>query len=734
MSDLIEQPADELQAALEEVLIAAVNLHETGKLEEAESVYRSVIDAVPDNAQANYFLGLLLVQRNRVDEGLGFLRSAVVYRPTVPAYWYTYVEALIVGNRVDLAEAALAVARDKGLSGPEYDALAGRIEVARLATKQTVDARASEPSLKSLKKIQKLYKKEQFRAMEAEARKLCQLKPKNGFAWKALSVALTIQKRDNEARLPMQRAAELLPNDADALRNLGLLLDRDGARDEAEIWLRKGLDIDPNHVESLIRLGYILYAREDYDGSEPFFRRALELEPKSFRAHALIAECLRMQGRHAETEHHHRESLTIMDTLQVRSARLFHLSEAGTLSSQALFAEHVAFGRRAREICGPARTEFANERTPGKRLRVGIVSGDLRAHAVAHYLEPLIVELKRRDTLDTYAYSNHPTKDAVTARLRDAFTHWRDLYDLNNDAAEARVLEDKIDILIDLSSHTNHNRLELFARRVAPVQVSWLGYPNTTGVDTVDYFMTDVKMAPPGTFDDLFVEKIVRLNGIVAFQPSKTSPPINPLPALENGYITFASFNRSHKLGRPVIAAWAEILRRLPTSRMVIGAMSGEHIRQRLIQWFEEEGVDIGRLTFLNRSPLPDYLKQHHQVDLCLDAFPYTGSTTSLHALWMGVPTVTFNGSTLASRAGASIVAHVDLDDFVGDSVEDFIARSVEIAEDIPRLSAIRQALRDRFNVSPWGRADLVAGNIDRACQLMWERYCSDAPAASIVV
>jgi predicted O-linked N-acetylglucosamine transferase (SPINDLY family) len=734
MSDLIDHPASELNTALAQVLMAAVNLHEAGKLEEAESTYRSLIDAVPENAEANYFLGVLLVKRERIDEGLGFLRSAVGFDPKVSAYWYTYIEALIVNNRVAVAKEILKLAREKGHAGAECDALAARLSVAQIGIKGQANTRKVEPSTKALRKIAKLYTKQQFREMEIEAQKLCRAFPGNGFAWKALSVALTIQKRDNEARLPIQRAAELLPDDADALRNLGLLLERDGAYEQAEVWLRKGLDIDPNHAESLLRLGHIMHSREDYDAAEPLFRHAVELLPNDFRAHAILSECLRMQGRHAETEYHHLAALAIADTLKVRSARLFHLSEVGTLSRQALFEEHVCFGQRARALYGQPRTSFANDRDPHKRLRVGFVSGDLRNHSIAHYLEPIIHEMKRRDSMDTYAYSNHLTKDVVTSRLRDAFTHWRDIYDLNDDAAEQRILADKIDILFDLSSHTNANRLELFVRRVAPVQASWLGYPETTGVDSIDYYLSDIKMTPVGSFDDTFVEKLVRLDGSIIFQPFTNAPSVNPLPALDNGFVTFASFNRSHKLGRPVIAAWSEILRRTPGTRMVIGAMSGEHLRQRLLQWFQEEDIDIDRLTFINRTSVAEYLNQHQHVDVCLDAFPYAGATTTLSAVWMGVPTVTFTGATLASRNGAAVAAHVGLDDFIGVSVDDFIERAVKISQDIPRLSEIRQNLRARFSASPWGRADLVGANFDRACQRMWAQWCNNRAPTTMVV
>jgi len=405
------------------------------------------------------------------------------------------------------------------------------------------------------------------------------------------------------------------------------------------------------------------------------------------------------------------------------------------VDAQALFAEHCRF---AEQFEAPLRANWqphGNSRDTERCLQVGFVSGDLRNHAVAHFFELVLTHLAKHPQLSLHAYYNHTAEDNVTHRLRKYLPHWHPIAGLSDVALAQKIREDSIDILFDLSGHTAKNRLLTFARKPAPVQVSWIGYPSTTGLSTMDYFQSDRFLFPDSRFDSQFTEKIVRLPASSAFLPSKDAPPVNILPALSNGYMTFGSFNRPSKISRSVIALWAQLLRALPDSRMLLGGMPQDGQHKTLIEWFEQEGIVQDRLSIYAATSMERYLGLHHQVDICLDTFPYNGGTTTFHALWMGVPTLTLAGQTMAGWAGASILGHVGLEAaFAAHDAADFVQKGSSWADKLVALSDIRMDLRERFAKSARGQPAVVAASMERALRIMWERWCADLPAQSFEV
>jgi protein O-GlcNAc transferase len=297
-----------------------------------------------------------------------------------------------------------------------------------------------------------------------------------------------------------------------------------------------------------------------------------------------------------------------------------------------------------------------------------------------------------------------------------------------------KIRADGIDILIDLSSHTSKNRLLTFARKPAPVQVSWIGYPGTTGMQSMDYFLADRFLLPPGRFEDQFTEKIVRLPATTPFLPYKDAPSVSSLPALVNGYVTFGSFNRLSKLSREVVAVWSQLLRALPDSRLVVGGMPEDGKYDVLIDWFAQENVARERLDFHPRSDMPGYLRLHQQVDICLDTFPYNGGTTTFHAIWMGVPTLSLYGKTAAGRSGAAILGNAGLEAFVAQDAADFVQKGLSWADRLTELSALRAGLREGFANSAGGQPQLIAASLARALRIMWQRWCAGLPPESFEV
>ena len=381
-----------------------------------------------------------------------------------------------------------------------------------------------------------------------------------------------------------------------------------------------------------------------------------------------------------------------------------------------------------------SRLPHRNSRDPDRCLQIGIVSGDLRDHAVAYLIEPLVTRWAAYPSLSLHAYYNYPTEDVVTKRLRRHFKQWHDIENLSDAKLAERINADGIDILIDLSGHTAEHRLLTFARKPAPVQASWMGYPGTTGLEAMDYYLTDRYFLPPGKFDSQFTEKLVHLPASGTFLPDKNAPPLNALPALSKGYVTFGSFNRLNKLTPSAIALWGGILRALPDARMLVGGMPKEGEYDALIAWFAREGIVRDRLSFHSRGPVHAYLALHHQVDICLDTFPYTGGTTTNHALWMGVPTLTLAGQTPPGRQGAAILGRLGLDRFIAEDVADFQQRALSWAGDLEALAAVRAGMRDRINQWPLRRPAVIAAGIEFAFRTMWKRWCAGLQAETFEV
>lgn len=390
-----------------------------------------------------------------------------------------------------------------------------------------------------------------------------------------------------------------------------------------------------------------------------------------------------------------------------------------------MFEEHLRFGEQFEAPLRHNWPQHTNTPDPDRILHVGFVSGDLRQHAIASFIEPVLIHLATYPKLCLHAYHNHASEDGITLRLKKLFAHWHPIVNLSDEALVTKILADGIDILIDLSGHTSKNRLLTFARKPAPLQATWMGFPGTTGLRAMDYYFTDRFTLPAGQFDDQFTEKIVHLPASAPFLPASDAPPVNMLPALHNGYVTFGSFNRLSKINSSVIALWSKVLRALPTSRMLLGGVAqGENTL--LTEWFEQEGIARDRLSFHPRTQIKDYLGLHHQVDICLDTFPYNGGTTTLHALWMGVPTLTLSGQVAATRSGAAILSHAGLESFLADNEDAFLERGLQAASNLKELSIIRQGLRERFAKSAMGQPDIIANGLEQTLRILWQQWCNN--------
>jgi protein O-GlcNAc transferase len=612
---------------------------------------------------------------------------------------------------------------------------------------------------RTISTLQSLFENGMDLEAETLARSLISRYPRSAFAWNMLGALSQRKRRFSDAEGFFRSALEADPDYADACFNLGRMLQVQGALAEAERYFRRAIEIHAGFLHAHYSLGEVLHQRGAFAEAEACYRRAIEIQPDLAVAHNNLAIALRRQDRPAESEASCRRALelnpglaeawcslgaALQDQGQLAEAAadyrqaleirpdlpvahhglLFCLSHGGETEPEALFEEHVRFAERFEGPLRPAWPRHRNSSDPDRKLQVGFVSGDFRDHAMANFMEPVFSHLANDAGLSLHAYSNHAGEDAVTDRLRDHFSKWNKIFALSDEMLARMIQDDGIDILVDLTGHTAHNRLLAFARKPAPIQCGWIGYLGTSGLKSIDYYLADRYFLPPGEFDRYFTEKIVYLPAVAPFQPSLDAPDINPLPALTNGRVTFGSFSRISKLNPRVIALWSELLRALPESQMLIGGMPLDGRRQVVGGWFEDEGIAPERLEFHARCDSRGYFALHHQVDLCLDPFPFTGATTTGNALWMGVPTLTLSGQTVPGRLGPALLHHAGLEDFIASNPQEFVEKGIYWARNLESLAQLRAGMRERFLRSPIGQPPLVAGSLAAGFRQMWRRWC----------
>ncbi|WP_408226495.1 O-linked N-acetylglucosamine transferase family protein [Paraburkholderia sediminicola] len=760
-------PEQQLEQDIALVLQTALQHHHQAEFDDAEALYRAILEAMPHHADVLYNLGVLLGQTNRAVGAVPLFERILGFQPHNGQYWAAYISALIDTGEIAAAWLALEMGQKQGLKGPAVDGLIVRManparviptfpasvnkpqaEGATAAhTKgpvaEVVNADTGKPGISVGRRISQpemnrftaLYNKGQVTEAVKLARSLTQRFPADGSSWRWLGIALHRLGRYEGALNPLRKAAELLPEDAESRILLADTLRLKGLHAEAENFCRAIIAINPDYAEAHRVLGMTLVHQGRVADGFAAARRAIELAPNDSTVHNTLGVLQLDLGFMADAEQNFRVALEKNPKDAVAADNfLFSLTHNPGIDHDTLFAEHVKF---AQQHEAPIRAQWPrhiNKRTSTRKLKVGFVSGDLFRHAVASYLLPVMEHLAQDSSISLHVYSNHIAEDDYTHMLRNCTDEWHQVAGMQDTQLANMIRDARIDILFDLSGHTGRNRLLTFARKPAPIQVSWMGYPATTGLNAMDYYFADKFSVPFGPSERQFTEKIVHLPAAATFKPEQSSPPVNILPAMHNGYITFGSFNRLGKLRRDVIAVWAELLKAVPSSRMLLGAIANDDDERRLTEWFVSEGVTLERLTFRRRSTIPVYLQQHFQVDICLDTFPYTGSTTVLNSLWMGVPTLTMAGETVPGRAAATWLSHAGLDAFVATDKQDFVAKGIAFATDITALADLRNGLRERCATSAAFRPDVVAAGVSRALRIMWQRWCDGQPVAAFEV
>ncbi len=519
-----------------------------------------------------------------------------------------------------------------------------------------------------------------------------------------------------------------------SFNELGNVLMKQGRLHESEIAYLEAIKINPNFVEAFNNLGNVAKALNRLTEAEQYYRQAIELRPDYAELYVNLGHLLKDSAKFSEAEIAYRNVLKIKPNyLKGYNDLLLLITHNDRHSTEFYTAEAKRYGQVVSENITPC-FHLPIEKNINKKLKIGFVSGDFCDHSVAFFIEPLLNYIDKNQ-FQLIAYYNNKIVDDMTKRLQSCFSVWHDISELTDKEVAQLIKDDEIDIAIDLSGHYAKNRLLAFAQRPAPIQVSWIGYPATTGLQTMDYYLVDSDWCPEGLLDDYFIEKLVYLPSAFTFKAPINSPEVTDSPALKNGYITFGSFNRTSKLTDQTLELWCKALNEIPSSKMLLGNVSDHKLQQQLEEKFFQRGINPDRLLFYPRKGILGYLALHSEVDLILDTYPLAGITITGFALWMGVPVLTYACRSLAGRGGVAMLSRVDLHkQFVAETEQQFIKLAREWSENINGLQALRYELRYRMQHFPKCKPENVAAGLESAFQAMWKRFCKNLPNKSFTI
>jgi predicted O-linked N-acetylglucosamine transferase (SPINDLY family) len=635
-------------------------LQAQGRLDQAIAAGRRAVDASPEHANARNNLGNYLLAIGRPGDAIEHFRKALQLAPA---------QSDIATNLV------LALEQ----SGEPL-----------LALQSAEQLLASHPSHARLRSSTGRLLWQQQRLVEAVAQfnEALRLDDQDAGTWCNFGLTLHDSGQPLEAIAAYRRAIALDPAQVSAWNNLGITLKEQGAISEALASFNEALRLQPDHAESWSNLGMSLEITGRADEAVSAYQRALELDPQLDRAH---------------------------------SNRVFALNYLPDFDAAMIANEHRQWAERHVAHLYPSAPSAALPPEPGRRLRVGFMSPDLRNHPVAYLLQPYLAHYERQ-TIELFIYSDVAIGDERTNQLRALAEHWRDIAGQSHHAVAEQVRTDQLDLLVDLAGHSARHRLPVFAMKPAARQASWIGYFNTTGLRSIDYFVTDPATTPAELREHFSEQPLYLPDSRFCYQLPEYAPPVAPLPALQNSEITFGSFNNLAKLNDQVIGTWARILDALPNSRLFLKALalSDEQVRVNLIAKFAAFGIGASRITLRGHSPHVEMLREYGMIDIALDTFPFSGGMTSCEALCMGVPVLTLCGQTLAGRQTHSLLRTLRLDAWSCANTDEYIRQAIAHSQDLAKLGSLRGELRSKFSSSAAGNPAQFARQVD----LLWHSTC----------
>jgi predicted O-linked N-acetylglucosamine transferase (SPINDLY family) len=552
--------------------------------------------------------------------------------------------------------------------------------------------------------------------------------PKQPAFYNNLGNALKAQGLFDKSIEAFQNALRIKPDFLDALYNLGNVLQETGNQAEAIEIYRQILDREPNSADVYNNLATALQEMDRLTEAADSLSKALAISPDFAEAHNNLGSVLKDQGLLVEALQHFRKGVAIKpDFSKAHSNMVCTLEYLPDISQEDIFQEARRWDQQHGAGLLQSNQSYQNSFDEKRRLRIGYVSPDLKSHSVAYFFEPVLA-YHNSENVEIFCYANVKRPDNTTRRLQAATDHWTSIVGISDEDAARRIKEDRIDILVDLAGHTRDNRLLVFAHKLVPLQVNWLGYPNTTGLAAMDYRLTDAVADPIGKADDLYTEELVRLeHGFLCYQSDNKAPAVSEAPFIKNGYITFGSFNNLTKTTPAVVQNWSRILHSVTGSRLLLKAkqLADKTTRDRYMELFEKEGIGADRIEMQAwYSAREDHFGLYRRVDIGLDPFPYNGTTTTCEALWMGVPVFTLRGSRHSGRVGASILHRVGMQELIAENIDEYITMAQTLARDQQQLVRIRRTLRDKMGRSILMDKENFVRDLEDAFRQMWINWC----------
>lgn len=672
--------------------------HRAGNLGEAEKCYRQVLAREPNHADSIHLLGVMASQTGRHAAALEMIGRAIALNPKSAGDYY---------SNYGLALAGL-----------------GRTDEAITAYNQSLSLRPDLAAAHSNLADALCVKGQWDQAIAAYSRAV-QLQPDFAEAHDKLGRLFTHKGETNAAIAAFQTAAALRPKSADAQFNLGNAFFNKGDYVQAIAAYRRAIQIKPDHVDALINLGKALNLIEQIDESLSTFKRALALRPTDANAHNALGNAHKDIAQLTEALACYERAIELdPEFLIADSNRVYAMYFDPAFDAPEIVRQAKIWNQRHAPASGAILQSHDNDRSPDRRLRVGYVSPYFRNHCQSLFTPGLLAN-HDHGQFEIFCYADLQRADRITARLQRHADTWRLTTGLSDQALAEMIRADRIDILVDLTMHMGDGRLGAFARRPAPVQICWLAYTGTTGVEAIEFRLTDPYLDPPGEHDDHYSEKSIRLpHSFWCYDPlgmelEKPPPEPGSLPALKNNTITFGCLNNFSKINDGVLKVWARVMNAVPGSRLLLLAPPGS-CRVRVLETLRRLGVAANRLEFIARQSRSRYLNEFTRIDLCLDTFPCNGHTTSLDSVWMGVPVVSRVGPTAMGRAGFSQSSNLQLTDLAAWSDDEFVKTAVELAGDFPRLTELRRTLRQRLTDSPIMDAPRFARDVEAAYRQLW--------------
>ena len=721
------------QNEIANLLQEAITCHQQGEIDQAESLYRRVIKVKPRQPDSLHLLGVIAHQRGNHEQAIKLIRRALTYKTSDATFYNNLGEAYRAledfDNAIECYKKAIHLNADyqaawNNLGAAYYgsakteDSIHACSEAIRLNPKdyqahlnfgnallQAGKKDAAENSFLEALKINPEYYQAHFnlgnyykecgRLKDAEVSYLevLRIKPDLAEAHNSLGNVYENQNKLKAAQSSLANALKLKPEYLEALNNRGRVYEKLGQTSRAIKSYKQGLRLEQDRISILNNLAGAYKEEGRIDESIRLFQKIVTLEPENTDAYSNL-----LLVSHYSTD----------------------------LDCETIFTEHREWAEKI--IRSHSSTcSFNNTNDSSKRIKVGYVSPDFRGHSVAFFLEPILAN-HEKDEVEIFCYANVIHPDETTERLQRLAHHWTSIVGLSDDEVSSRIHNDEIDILVDLAGHTGKNRLPIFARKPAPVQVSFLGYPNTTGLPMIDYRLTDANADPPGSTEKWHTEKLVRLEPSAwCYRPMGEPPLVSKLPAIEKDYLTFGSFNAFAKLNEIVLNLWGKLLSEFDHSRLFLKTrcLADPALRERVIKKFQTYGISEERIQLsAHKSSYDSHLECYHEIDIALDPFPYNGTTTTCEALMMGVPVITLEGEAHRSRVGVSLLNQVGLEHLIAKTPEEYLQIAHALASDLNALEELRKNLRSRMQESSLMDEVGFTKGLENAYRKMWRIWC----------